>query len=75
MTVAIEISKYKLDFVGVQEVKRDKGDTEVADEYAGVGQNNGNTGGTVHISSLIWCWAIFVFNRVAGLLGMDSHKV
>jgi exonuclease III len=33
MTVASEISKYKLDLVGVQEVRRDRGDTEPAGEY------------------------------------------
>jgi exonuclease III len=31
--VAEEISKYKLDLVGVQEVRWDGGDTEPADEY------------------------------------------
>jgi hypothetical protein len=33
MTVASEISKYKLALVGVQEVRWDRGDTEPADEY------------------------------------------
>jgi hypothetical protein len=32
MTVLREISKYKLDFVGVQEVRWDRGDTEPAME-------------------------------------------
>jgi hypothetical protein len=33
MTVAKEISKYKLDLVGVQEVRWDRGGTEPAGEY------------------------------------------
>jgi hypothetical protein len=33
MTVAKEISKYKLDLVGVQEVRWDGGGTELAGEY------------------------------------------
>jgi hypothetical protein len=33
MTVAKEISKYKLDLVGEQEVRWDRGDTEEASEY------------------------------------------
>jgi hypothetical protein len=33
MTVAEEISEYKLDLVGVQEVRWDRGDTESAGEY------------------------------------------
>jgi hypothetical protein len=33
ITVASEISKYKLDLVGVQEVRWDKGGTEPAGEY------------------------------------------
>jgi hypothetical protein len=33
MTVAKEISEYKLDLVGVQEVKWDKGGTEPAGEH------------------------------------------
>jgi hypothetical protein len=33
VTVAKEISKYKLDLVGVQEVTWDRGGTEPADEY------------------------------------------
>jgi hypothetical protein len=33
MTVAKEISKYKSDLVGVQEVKWDRGGTEPAGEY------------------------------------------
>jgi hypothetical protein len=33
MTIAKEISKYKLDFVGVQEVRWDRGGTEPADKY------------------------------------------
>jgi hypothetical protein len=34
MTVGEEISKYKLDLVGVQEVSWSKGGTEPAGEYA-----------------------------------------
>jgi hypothetical protein len=33
MTVAKEISEYKLDLVGVQEVRWDRGSTEPAGEY------------------------------------------
>jgi hypothetical protein len=33
MTVEIEISKYKLDLVGVQKVRWDGGGTEPQDEY------------------------------------------
>jgi hypothetical protein len=33
MTVSRELSKYKLDFVGVQEVRREGGGTEAAGEY------------------------------------------
>jgi hypothetical protein len=33
MTVAKEISKYKVDFVGVQEIRWGRRDTEQADEY------------------------------------------
>jgi hypothetical protein len=33
MTVAKEISKYKLDLVGIQEVRWDRGGTEPAREY------------------------------------------
>jgi exonuclease III len=33
LTVAKEISKYKLDLVGVQEVRWDRGGTEPAGEY------------------------------------------
>jgi hypothetical protein len=33
MKVAKEISKYKLDLVGVQEVRWDRGGTEPAEEY------------------------------------------
>jgi hypothetical protein len=33
ITVAAEISKYKLDLVGVQEVRWDRGGTEPASEY------------------------------------------
>jgi hypothetical protein len=32
-TVAEEVSKYKLDLVGVQEVRWDRGGTELADQY------------------------------------------
>jgi hypothetical protein len=35
----------------------------------------GNTTDTVHISTLIWCWATFFgFNTASVFLGMDSHK-
>jgi exonuclease III len=33
MTIAKEISKYKLDLVGVQEVRWDRGGTDPAGEY------------------------------------------
>jgi hypothetical protein len=33
MSVAKEISKYKLDLVGVEEVRWERGGTEPADEY------------------------------------------
>jgi hypothetical protein len=33
LTVAREVSKYKLDLVGVQEVRWDRGGTEAAGEY------------------------------------------
>jgi hypothetical protein len=33
MTVVEEISKYKVDLMGIQQVRWDKGDTEPADEY------------------------------------------
>jgi hypothetical protein len=42
--------------------------------YTGVGQNNGNTTDTVHISLLIWCWTTFAFSTAAILLRMDSYK-
>jgi hypothetical protein len=43
MTVAKEISKYKLDLVGLQEVKWDRGGTEPAGEYTFFyGKGNGN---------------------------------
>jgi exonuclease III len=41
--VAEEISKYKLDLVGVQEVRRDGGGTELVGEYTffyGIGNEN-----------------------------------
>jgi hypothetical protein len=47
MTVAKEISKYKLDLVGVQEVKWDKSGTEPAGEYTflyGKGNENHELG-------------------------------
>jgi hypothetical protein len=43
ITVAREIAKYKLDLVGVQEVRRDRGGTEPPDEYTffyGKGNDN-----------------------------------
>jgi exonuclease III len=41
--VAEEISKYKLDLIGVQEVRRDRGGTEPAGEYTFFhGKGNGN---------------------------------
>jgi hypothetical protein len=42
--------------------------------HTGVGQNNGNTTDTVHISLLIWRWTTFAFNTAAVLLVMDSYK-
>jgi hypothetical protein len=43
MTVAREISKYKLDLLGVQEVRWDGGGTETAGEYTFVyGKGNEN---------------------------------
>jgi exonuclease III len=55
-TVAKEISKYKLDLVGVQEVRWDRGGTEPAGEntfFYGMGNENHElgTGFFVHISS------------------------
>jgi hypothetical protein len=47
MTVANEVSKYKLDLVGVQEVKWDRGGTEPAGEYTffyGKGNENHELG-------------------------------
>jgi exonuclease III len=47
MTVAKEISKYKLDLMGVQEVRWDKGGTEPAGEYtfsSGKGNENHELG-------------------------------
>jgi hypothetical protein len=47
MTVASEISKYKLDLVGVQEVRREGGGTEPAGEYTffyGKGHENHELG-------------------------------
>jgi hypothetical protein len=42
-TVAEEISKYKLDLIGVQEVRRDRGGTEPAGEYTFFyGEENAN---------------------------------
>jgi exonuclease III len=40
-TVSGELAKYKLDLVGVQEVRRDKGGTEPAGDYA-LFYGNGN---------------------------------
>jgi hypothetical protein len=42
-TVSRELVKYKLDLVGVREVRRDKGGTEVAD-YCTFFYGNGNDG-------------------------------
>jgi hypothetical protein len=47
MTVAREISKYKLDLVGIQEVRWDRGGTEPAGEYTffyGNGNDNHELG-------------------------------
>jgi hypothetical protein len=45
MTVASKISKYKLDLVGVQEVRWDRGGTAPAGEYTFFyGKGNENTG-------------------------------
>jgi hypothetical protein len=47
MTVASEISKYKLDLVGVKEVRWDKGGTEPPGEYTffyGKGSDNRELG-------------------------------
>jgi exonuclease III len=46
-TVAEEVSKYKLDLVGVQEVRWDRGDTEPAGQYTffyGKGNQNHELG-------------------------------
>jgi exonuclease III len=46
-TVARELEKYKLDFVGVQEVRWDKGSTELAEDYTffyGVGNEDHQLG-------------------------------
>jgi hypothetical protein len=57
ITVAEEISKYKLDLVRVQEVRWDRGDTEAAGEHTfsyGKGNKNHELGTGVvvnHISS------------------------
>jgi exonuclease III len=52
-TVAMELGKYKLDLVGVQEVRWEKGGTERAEDYTFFyGQGNGDhelgTGFLVH---------------------------
>jgi hypothetical protein len=57
MTVAKEISKYKLDLEGVQEVRWDRGGTELASEYKfSYGKGNENhelcTGVSVHKRAL-----------------------
>jgi hypothetical protein len=39
-----------------------------------VGQNNGNTTGTVHISLLIWRRTTFWLQYSHSLFGMDSYK-
>jgi hypothetical protein len=53
MTVVRELGKYKLDLVGVQEVRKEKGCTERAEDYTFFyGQRNGDhqlgTGFFVH---------------------------
>jgi hypothetical protein len=52
-TVARELGKYKLDLVGVQEVRREKGGTERAEDYTffygqGTGDHQLGTGFLVH---------------------------
>jgi hypothetical protein len=56
MTVAEEISKYKLDLLGVQEVRCDGGGTEPAGEYTflyGKGNENSELGTGVFVHKRI----------------------
>jgi hypothetical protein len=48
MTVAKETSKYKLDLVGIQEVRWDRGGTEPAGERKGNENQELGTGSVVH---------------------------
>jgi hypothetical protein len=48
--------------------------TRRCDKHTVVGENIGNTTHTVHISLLIWRWAVFAFSITAVLLRMDSYK-
>jgi exonuclease III len=74
MTVAKELSKYKLDLVGVQEVRWDRDDTEPTDAYVFVyGKGNQNrelcTGFLVHkriISAVKW--VEFVSDRMSYII-------
>jgi hypothetical protein len=48
MTVSRELSKYKLDLVGVQEVRWEGGGTEPVGEYTFSGSSGGQMGGRWH---------------------------
>jgi hypothetical protein len=56
MTISREVTRYKLDLVGVQEVRWEGGGTELAGEYTffyGKGKENNE-----------FCTGIFVHNRI-----------